>query len=320
MIKPYLITIGDIDGIGIELLISLWNKKKINNFILLTNVNLFKKYLLKNKNKLEYIELKEKKINQGEFNIKRFNIFNIKAQNKFYNTYNSLIKSYELSKKINIMGVVTLPLNKYLISKYVDNKFIGQTEFFQKMEGKDNSLMIFLHQKIIITTMTTHISLKKVSKIISTKNFISNKINILIKTLKTDFKIIKPKILISGINPHSGEMGKIGKEELDIIIPMIKKINKNNKILYGPCPGDSMVNKINLKNFDCLVFMYHDQALIPFKILSDLEGVNYTGGLNLVRVSPDHGTAYDLVGKNIANSKSLLNCFKYINKIIKYRS
>ena len=122
------------------------------------------------------------------------------------------------------------------------------------------------------------------------------------------------------MNPHAGENGYIGHEEIKYIIPQIIKLKKNKVNIHGPISGDSMLTKNNLKKYDCFLFIFHDQGLIPFKYISNFQGVHYTSNLNILRVSPDHGTAYDLVGKNVASNKSLLNCFKFIKKINKNRN
>ena len=179
--------------------------------------------------------------------------------------------------------------------------------------------MILFHKKIIVSPLTTHIEVKKISKIISNKKFLYKQIVSLYNSLKFDFMINKPKIIISGFNPHSGENGNIGQEEIKSLIPVIKKLKKNGISIYGPFSADSILVKENLKNYDCFVFMFHDQALIPFKYISQFSGVNYTSNLKIIRTSPDHGTAYNLVGTNKITDKSFINCFKLVKKIYKNR-
>ena len=311
------ISVGDIDGIGIDLLIRLWRKNKINNFILFSNINIFKIYLRKRKLNIKINQVNDSLIKEIVFKKKYLNIYNFKAENNIYNTYYSLIESYKFAKKNKSKGIITLPLSKYKIKK-INNKFIGQTEFFQKLDNKNISNMIFINKKLIITPLTTHIKIKDIVKYIGRKNFIFNKIQSINKTLINDFKISKPKILISGLNPHSGEKGEIGNEEINYLIPIIKKLKKNI-FIEGPISADSMLTKINLTKYHCFIFNFHDQALIPFKLISNYEGINFTSGLSIIRVSPDHGIAKNLVGKKNVKSSSLLNCFKFINKIFKNR-
>ena len=179
--------------------------------------------------------------------------------------------------------------------------------------------MILFNNKIIVSPITTHIKVNNISKLISRKDYLLNQIVNLNNTLKVDFNIKKPKLIISGLNPHAGENGNIGFEEIKIIKPLVSKLKHKGILIDGPFSADSILIKKNLKQYNCFVFIYHDQALIPFKFISKYSGVNYTGNLSIIRTSPDHGTAYDLVGsKNISN-KSFLNCFKLIKKIYKNR-
>ena len=179
--------------------------------------------------------------------------------------------------------------------------------------------MILYHNKIIVSPLTTHIRVKNISKTISNKLFLFNQIYNLNKILINDFNIKKPKIIISGLNPHAGENGKLGNEENEIIKPVIKKLKKNGILIFGPFSADSVLINKNLKEYDCFVFMYHDQALIPFKYISQFTGVNYTGNLSIIRTSPDHGTAYDLINKKDYSIQSFINCYKLIKKIYKNR-
>jgi len=320
MNKLIAVTIGDIKGIGIELLLKLWFEKKIYNFVLFTNKKIFDKYLIRKK-----IKINIQTVNQHITNLKFLNfnssfcIYDIDAKNNEENTYNALIESYNLTKKKYFIGIITLPLNKNKIIKKINSKFIGQTELFQKLDKKNNSNMIFIYKDLIITILTTHIRLQVINKYLRNNSFIYDKIKLLYKTLNNDFKIKNPKILISGINPHAGEKGTIGKEEIKYLKPVLKKLKKNKILINGPISGDAVFTKNNINIYDCFICNFHDQGLIPFKILSNYSGINYTSGLNIIRVSPDHGTAYDLVGKNIAKIESLKNCFKFIHNIHKNR-
>lgn len=179
--------------------------------------------------------------------------------------------------------------------------------------------MIFYSKKIIVSPLTTHIPINNINKKLKNMNFILKKIEKLILTLKNDFSIKNPKIALAGLNPHAGENGIIGYEENKYIIPVINKLKKEKIFIDGPFAADSLFTKKNIKYYDCFLCCYHDQALIPFKILSKFNGINYTGSLDIVRVSPVHGTAYDIVGLNKAKTNSLLYCFKLTKKIIKNR-
>ena len=312
MNKKIAVTIGDLEGVGIELLLKIWLSNKYKNFVLFTNHEIIRKYIYKNNYKIK-INI----VNKDKKNIiykKNFlNIFSFKSNSNEENTVKSLNLAYKECVKNNFIGIVTLPLRKDLIIKKINHDFIGHTEYFQKIDKKKFANMILFHKKIIITTLTTHINLKKIVKVINKKNFIYDNIINLQKTLIKDFNIKKPKLIVSGINPHAGENGYIGLEENNIIKPQIQKLKRKNIIIDGPVSADSML--IINKKYDCYIFIYHDQALIPFKYISKFSGVNYTGNLSIIRTSPDHGTAYSLKGSKKLSNKSLLNCFKLVKKI-----
>ena len=293
-------------------------KKKINNFILLSDIKLVSK-LLKNKNLDKQINLISLNNNKINFDKRKINIFSYKTISSEDNTYKSLMYAYKLCVEKICIGLITLPLRKDLIKKNIDKNFIGQTEFFQNINNKKYANMILYHEKIIISPLTTHLKLKDIAKTVSNKSLLYNMIYTLNKTLKIDFKIKKPKLIVSGLNPHAGENGEIGDEEVKYIKPIISKLNKDGIYIDGPFSADSILINNNLKNYDCFIFMYHDQALVPFKYISQFSGVNYTGNLNIIRTSPDHGTAYNLVGTKKISDKSLINCFKLIKQIHKNR-
>ena len=322
MKKIILVTIGDINGIGIEILLKIWKTNKNNKFILISNNKILKNYLKKN-NILIKIKIINNEINNLiniDFN-NILNIYNYDSYTNEENSYKSLSNSYRLLKKFSCFsGVVNLPINKDKIIKNIDKKFIGQTEFYMKKSNTKIANMVFVYKELIFSTLTTHVSLKKINQYLSNKALIYEKIISLNETLINDFNKINPKIIISGINPHAGENDTIGNEESIYLKPVIKKLNKSKIHIKGPYSADGMINNRNLNEYDCFIFNYHDQALIPFKILSKNNGVNFTSGLDIIRISPDHGTAYDIVGKNIASINGLINCFKFIHKIDKNRN
>ena len=318
MNKIVAITIGDINGIGIDILINTYKKNKINNFILFNNINKLKKYLNIRKIKLNLNVINKNKENLN-FVKNKFNVYTYKSLSSEDNTYKSLKFAYNLCINKFCIGIITLPLRKDLIKNKIDKKFIGHTEYFQKIDNKKYSNMILFHKKIIVTTITTHRKISEIPSLISNKQFLYNQIINLNNTLKIDFNIKKPKLIISGLNPHAGENGEIGKEEINYIAPVIKKLKNKGLFLEGPASGDSMLIENNLTKYHCFIFIYHDQALIPFKFISQFSGVNYTGNLSVIRTSPDHGTAYNLIGKNNISYKSIINCYKLIKKIYKNR-
>ena len=318
MNKLIAITIGDIKGIGIDIIVKTWKEKKIKNFILITNIKILNKELKKRKIKLILNVVNYRK-NKFMYLKDKFNIFSFAANSLEDNTYKSLKFGYDLCANKKCIGVITLPIRKDIIKRKISRNFIGHTEYFQKREKKNNVNMILYHKKIMVSPITTHISINKISKIISNKKFLFNQIYNLNKSLQFDFNIKKPKLIISGFNPHAGENGEIGTEEKKFINPIIKNLQKKDINITGPYSADSLLVNQNIDKFDCFIFIYHDQALIPFKFISQFSGVNYTGNLNIIRTSPDHGTAYNLVGSNKILNKSFINSYKLINRIYNNR-
>jgi len=314
--KLICVTIGDIEGIGIHLLLKEFKKGKIKNFILFTNLKIFLNYIKFSKNKINIIN----NTNLHNYNKSKLNILNYNTKNKNTNTMDSLKYGYELTKKKLFIGILTLPLNKYKLNNLVNRKFIDQTSFFSNKENQKYSNMVFFYNNKFFIPLTIRIELKKVHKSFKNKVLMIKKIKNLNSTLINDFKIKKPKIILAGINPHAGENKTISKDDDKYLLPIIHHLRKKKIIVYGPFSGDGIINNENLKNYDAFIFTYHDQALIPFKIISNYEGVNFTSNLNIIRVSPSHGTAEKLIGSNKVISKGIINCFNLIKKINKNRN
>ncbi len=309
------VTIGDIEGIGIHLLLKEFKREKIKDFILITNINIFIKYIKFPINKINIINDE----NFNNYNKKKLNIYSFKTKNKQSNTMDALKYAYKLTKKRIFIGILTLPLNKYKLNKSVSKNFIDQTSFFSNKEKQKNSNMVFYYKNKFFIPLTIHIELKAVHNYFKKRVLMTNKIKNLYSTLINDFKIKKPKLIIAGINPHAGENNIISRDDNKYLLPIIDNLKQNGIFIHGPTSGDGIINKENLKNYDAFIFTYHDQALIPFKILSNYEGVNFTSNLDIIRVSPSHGTAENLVGSNKVISKGILNCFNLIKKIKKNR-
>ncbi|WP_318310911.1 4-hydroxythreonine-4-phosphate dehydrogenase PdxA [Flagellimonas crocea] len=201
--------------------------------------------------------------------------------------------------KIDVL--VTAPINKNNIQSE-DFKFPGHTDYLaQELQGE--SLMFMVTNKLRVGLLTDHIAVKDVAKAITPK-LIRNKVAIMEKSLQMDFGIRRPKIAILGINPHSGDNGTIGEEDDKILKPTIKELFNKGTLVYGPYSADSFFGSNSHQNFDAILAAYHDQGLIPFKTLSFGKGVNYTAGLDKIRTSPDHGTAYEIAGKGVADESS----------------
>lgn len=204
-------------------------------------------------------------------------------------------------KNQQIDVLVTAPINKANVQSESFN-FPGHTDYLaQELEG--NSLMLMLSETLRVGLLTDHVAVRDVAKTI-TRELIEKKINTVHQSMIQDFGIVKPKIAVLGINPHNGDNGVIGKEDDEVLRPALDNLRHNGKTVFGPYAADSFFGTQNYKNFDVIIAAYHDQGLVPFKTLSFGSGVNFTAGLNRVRTSPDHGTAYDLAGKNTAGYES----------------
>ncbi len=212
------------------------------------------------------------------------------------------LKSAVASIKANEVDVlVTAPINKHNIQSE-DFKFPGHTDFLnQELQG--DSLMFMVSDTLRVGLLTDHVPVGDVPQHLN-EALILKKINLIHHSLKKDFAIRAPKIAVLGVNPHTGDNGVIGSEDDTILRPAIEKIKASGKLIYGPYAADSFFGSNNYQNFDAILATYHDQGLIPFKTLTFGNGVNYTAGLNKVRTSPDHGTAYDIAGKGISNIDS----------------
>lgn len=221
-------------------------------------------------------------------------------------------------KNGDIDAIVTAPINKKNIQS-AQFTFPGHTEYFEQTFGKKgDALMLLVSDRLRVAVATGHVPVAKVSQSLS-KELILNKIKILNKTLKQDFKINRPRIAVLGLNPHSGDQGVIGTEEQDFIKPAITEALENEIICVGPLPSDGFFGSDEFTKYDAILAMYHDQGLIPFKLLSMDSGVNFTAGLSIVRTSPDHGTAYDIAGKNIASENSFRQALYTAINIVKNR-
>lgn len=215
----------------------------------------------------------------------------------------ALERACEDLKSGELHALVTAPINKKNIQS--DNfNFPGHTEYLQDKFGAGKDAVMVLASDIMrVAVATGHIPVKDVASVL-TEELIASKLITLNEALKQDFAIYKPRIAVLGLNPHAGDNGVIGKEEEEIIIPAMKKAGEQGVICVGPYPADGFFGSDNFGKFDAILAMYHDQGLIPFKALSMESGVNVTLGLSIVRTSPDHGTAYDLAGKNEASEES----------------
>jgi len=210
----------------------------------------------------------------------------------------------DLKNKL-IDAIVTAPVNKFNMQS-PSFKFSGHTEFFSAQFNAKDTMMLMVADLLKVGFVTNHTAINETGKILSTE-LVLKKINILNQSLINDFLCTHPKIAVLAFNPHAGDKGLFGKEEINIIEPAIKQAFDNNINAFGPFPADGFFASGQYKQFDAVLAMYHDQGMIPFKLLAYEGGVNFTAGLPIVRTSPAHGTGYDITGKNIASPNAMRN-------------
>lgn len=201
--------------------------------------------------------------------------------------------------------LVTMPINKHNIQSPTFN-FPGHTEYLEAVLADDNdskALMILCSDKLRVALVTGHVPLRDVASLVTRENILE-KLRIFNRSLQTDFTIPRPRIAVLSLNPHAGDNGVIGDEELKIIAPAIEEANSEGIMAFGPFAADGFFGSGHYTKFDGVLAMYHDQGLIPFKVLEMDQGVNFTAGLPFVRTSPDHGTAYDIAGRGVASPDS----------------
>ncbi len=305
------ISVGDTNGIGPEIILKTLNKKGLLEFftpVIFGSTKLFSYY--KNALKLSTNIYGVSKVEGVVDN--KINVVNIWKDNleidigvptdmSGKHAFESLESATKALTDGHVDILVTAPINKENIQSD-DFSFPGHTEYLEsKFEG--DSLMFMIHDELKVGLVTNHIPVNEISKTISSE-IIQRKTRLIYKSLVQDFQISKPKIAILGLNPHNSDGGLIGNDEVEKIIPAIEKLKKEDILAFGPFAADSFFGSREYLNYDAVLAMYHDQGLVPFKNITFGEGVNFTAGLNKIRTSPDHGTAYDIVGKNKADVRS----------------
>ena len=247
---------------------------------------------------------------------KRVNIVNCLPENVFVEPGQSTPESAKAAmasleravadiKEGYIDVLVTAPINKRAMTSEGFG-YTGHTEYLEKEFGVDEVAMIMVCDRLKIGVVTGHIALKDVAGSI-TKDKILSKLRLMKASLERDFGVDAPKIAVLGLNPHCGDGGLLGDEEMQIILPAVQDANEEGILAFGPYSPDGFFGLGNHSKFDAVLAMYHDQGLIPFKALAFEEGVNYTAGLPVVRTSPDHGTAYEMAGRDMADPRSMMS-------------
>ncbi len=326
--KPVIgITCGDLNGIGIELIIKTFSDNRILELctpvIFASNkaINFYRKSVPEIN--LNYQIIKE----FSRINHKQVNLFNCWEEDVVITPGQltetggkygvlSLQTAVAALKQKHIDGLVTAPIHKKNIQS-AEFSFAGHTPYLKTVFGVPDVVMMLCAGNFRVALVTEHVPVLEITKHISKEKIVS-KLNIINQSLQKDFGIEKPRIAVLGLNPHAGDEGLIGNEEETIIKPAIKEAKNNNMMVVGPYSADAFFARRSFDRFDAVLAMYHDQGLIPFKALATGEGVNYTAGLPAIRTSPDHGVAFDIAGKNKADTSSFLTaiyeCIDIINR------
>lgn len=323
------ISIGDYNGIGPEIILKSLRDRGITDFF--TPVIFACDRLMNFQNKYFktnipfHITDSVENIRDGKVNIVRITrephqvSFGTATQASTQLAIDSLEAATQavLNKKVH--ALVTAPIHKDEMLK-AGFKHAGHTGYLEEKAGQ-KGLMILVDQdtKLRVAVATHHIPISQVTNHITPEN-ISSQIKILAQTLQTDYQISRPKIALLGLNPHAGDNGAIGKEEINIILPTLENLRQEGTLAFGPFPADSFFQPSKYSQFDAVLAMYHDQGLTPFKTLCYDTGVNFTAGLPFVRTSPDHGVAFDIAGKGIADALSFSHALHTAAKIYRNRS
>lgn len=325
--KPIIgFTTGDLNGIGMELFLKAFSDNRLLEIctpVIFSSskvINFYRKTLPEIN--INYQNIKD----FSRINPKQVNVFNCWEEEVAISpgqltpeggeyAVKSLIAATEALKARFIQGLVTAPIHKKNTQSESFN-YTGHTPYFKSFFGANDVLMLMVAENLRVALVSEHVPVNDAAKEVTRERILS-KLQLLHQSLIKDFGIDKPKIAVLGLNPHAGDEGLIGKEEENIIRPAIKDA-KHSMLVTGPFSADAFFARGQFAKFDAVLAMYHDQGLIPFKSLASGDGVNYTAGLPVVRTSPDHGTAYDIAGKNKADVTSFLKaiyeCIDIINR------
>lgn len=310
------LTIGDINGIGPEIIVKALANHKFADNVEFTIYGPEKNIVGMIKTLGLSLERPYKIVDPNIDGVDTHPHYGVATYESGMISYNSLLLGVQDANNNLIDAVVTAPLSKKALY-LADFKFSGHTEVLQESHKKHRAQMVFVSDTLKLFTLTRHIPLKDVPKVLS-KEFIEDNVADLVNNFKQDFGIKSPKIAICALNPHAGEDGTIGTEEREIIIPAIESLKEKGINVYGPFPADSFWSES--REYDCVVALYHDQGLIPVKLLGMHGSVNVTLGLPIIRTSPCHGTAYDIAHKFVAKEFSFVNAINLAIQIAKNRN
>ena len=314
--KPVIaITLGDINGIGPEVTLKCIASPALQRKcrpVLIGSREVYEYYARRLKLNIRLEEISESSLRESKKAIPFIQILpgvrpiiqpgKISYQSGMF-AGTAIAHGVRLCLEEKIDGMVTAPVSKKAM-EMGGFRYPGQTEMLAELCGDPKVTMMLISQSFRVGLATVHIPLKSVSSILS-RSLIAEKLSIIHRSLQNDFGIRKPKIAILGLNPHAGEQNLIGTEETAILIPAVRKARKSGMSLDGPFPADGFFGTHSYKLYDAVLAMYHDQGLIPLKMKGFATGVNFTAGLPIIRTSPDHGTAFDIAGKGVADPSSM---------------
>ncbi|RPI75302.1 MAG: 4-hydroxythreonine-4-phosphate dehydrogenase PdxA [Ignavibacteriales bacterium] len=315
--KNFVFTCGDINGIGPEIAVKTLNRicsQKNTRFIFVCPSNVFSETIQTIKPNFKY-EIVKHFVRGLEPQVQIINIGNTKIipgkptklSGKI--SFNALEVAFGLTRQKIADAMITAPISKTAFN-LAGISFPGHTELLARWSGSKNFLMMFLSKKMNAALLTIHEPVKNISLMIS-KEKLKSSLEIINKTLRYDLNIRNPKIAVLGLNPHAGENGLIGDEEEKIVKPVLKSFNN----VDGPFSSDAFFGSKKYKDYNLILGMYHDQVLIPFKMINFSSGINFTAGLDIIRTSPDHGTAYDIAWQNRADERSFFEAYQFARLI-----
>ena len=316
--RKFVFTCGDINGIGPEIVIKTFNRiytKKNTRLVFISPSNVFYETIRTIKPVFKYEVVKKFDINLTA-HVQVIDIGSAKitpgkpTKNSGKLSFDSLEYAFNLVSDKQVEAMITAPISKTAFN-LAGVSYHGHTELLAEWSGSRDYLMTFLSRKMNAALLSIHTPVKMVSQLI-TRMRLKKSLEIINTMMRRDLNIPKPRIAVLGLNPHAGENGLIGDEEERIIKPVLGAYNKTVK---GPFSPDAFFASEKYKNYDMILGMYHDQVLIPYKMINFSSGVNFTAGLNIVRTSPDHGVAYDIAWKNLADETSIMEAYKYAGLI-----
>ncbi|MES2617022.1 MAG: 4-hydroxythreonine-4-phosphate dehydrogenase PdxA [Bacteroidota bacterium] len=323
MAKPIIgISQGDPNGVGLEVIIKSLQHDYIFDYCIPVvycnpkSMNFTKKTLGTDKPNYNLIkdvsEIKQRQVNVIASSQEPFEVqYGTPSETAGKEALMAIDRMLADAQSGKIHAMVTAPVDKSTVK--TEAGFSGHTGYITKYFGVENSLMILANEDIRVGLVTEHVAVSKVAQHITIDNIL-NKLRVANQSLKRDFGIVKPRIAVLGLNPHNGDNGTLGTEEKDIIKPAIKQATEEGIFCFGPYSADGFFGIHTYSQFDLVLAMYHDQGLIPFKSIAFDDGINYTAGLPVIRTSPDHGTGYDIAGKNIASFESFSNALFFAIK------